>query len=147
MKIKEILGLRVNFTLSLVIFIIYLSFIIFSFLKIQGEVDDLMVYASSINFLKDVKNAQYISILRDEKMIVEIKGDRYRIAYDTGKVFIETEPLFKKVGIIPQKRTIVINSDGSFLIDGERYVKFKRGRKEYTLILKRDGRCYIDEND
>ena len=146
MKIKDLLGLKVNFTLSLVIFTIYLLLIVFAFVKIQGEVENLMVYASSVNFLKDTKNAQYISILRKEALSIKINEDRYRILYNDGKTFIDSEPMFKKVKIIPEEKKLIINPDGSFNIKGNFIIKFKKGKVEYNLILRKDGRIFINEN-
>lgn len=146
MKIKDFLGLKVNFILSLVIFTIYLLLIVFAFVKIQGEVDNLMVYASSVNFLKDTKNAQYISILRKEALSIKINEDRYRILYNDGKAFIDSEPMFKKVKIIPEEKKLIINPDGSFNIKGNFIIKFKKGKFEYNLILRKDGRIFINEN-
>lgn len=147
MKLKEILTLKVNFTFSLFIFILYVLLIVLAFFKIQGEIDNLMLYASGVDFIKDVKNAQYISIVREEPMRIEFKDNKYRIVYMDGRVFVNTEPLFGRVNIKPEFKEIGIETNGAFSLNRDMVkIGFKKGKITYYVIFYKDGRCYINEN-
>ncbi|MGC8943485.1 MAG: hypothetical protein ACP5KX_05220 [Caldisericia bacterium] len=118
----------------------------------------MMVFASGIDLIKDIKNSQYLAIVRGEDMKFEILDDnKFKITYTSKDIiYINSNPLFKSVKIKPEGLSFLIKSDGSFKIESgkdEIYLKKENGFLEflfnkafsYKIKLREDGKIFLEK--
>lgn len=140
-------NIKTNFTLSLIFLFIFFSLIIFYILVIQMQIVDLMVYSSGIDLIKDIKNSQYLAIVREKPLILEIKDNRYRIYYeDLNFDYVNRNPLFESVFISSNGDKMVIKSDGSFENDNLSEITLKKWGISYKIKLEENGKINIFKN-
>lgn len=74
-----------------------------------------MVFASGIDLIKDIKNSQYIAIVKGEPLKFEILGNKFKISYTKENlIYLDNYPLFKSVKIEPEGVKFLIKDNGTF---------------------------------
>lgn len=149
MKIKNILKIKINFTLSLILILIFYSIVISNFIIIQNEIIDLGVYASSVDIIKDIKNSQYIAIIKNEPLILTIDDNKIKIKYVNENIdFINRAPLFDNILVSMDKDKVLIMDVGNFDFDGDDCkISLKSGKIYYKIILNKDGKIDIEKSE
>ncbi len=155
MKFKKFFSLKISLTLSTLLLIIFFLVILFLFINIQIEIDDMIVFASGIDLIKDIKNSQYIAIIKGEPLKFEIIGEKFKISYTKENIiYINDEPLFKSVKIKPDGLKFLIKDNGTFeflnslkeihLFKENKIVEILLGKNFYYKIkLREDGKLYF----
>ena len=139
-NLKKFLNIKLSFSLSAILIFIFFSFLTFFILRVQIEIDDMMVFASGIDLIKDIKNSQYISIVKGEPMKFEIFDGKFKISYTKENlIYINSYPLFKSVKIGPKDLNFIIKDDGTFefLSDLNEIYLYKEN-KLIKILLNRD---------
>jgi len=148
-KIKDILKIEINFILSFILILIFFfSIILVGFIIVQNEIADLRVYASSVDIIKDIKNSQYIAIVKNEPFILTINDNKIKIRYTKENIdFINRPPLFDNILISMDKDKVLIMDLGDFDFDGEDCkISLKSGKIYYKIILSKDGKINIEKS-
>ena len=158
MKIKNFLKIKVSFALSTILIFIFFFLIIFLFINIQIQIDDLMVYASGIDLIKDIKNSQYIAIVKGEPLKFEIENNKFKISYTKENlIYLDNHPLFKSVNIEPDGMRLLIKDDGTFeFLTNKNEINLRKENKIIELFLKKsfsykiklenDGKIFIEKH-
>ncbi len=147
MNIKNIFKIKINFTLSLILILIFFSIILSGFIIIQNEIVDLRVYAAAVDIIKDIKNSQYIAIIKDEPLVLTIDDNKIKIRYTReGIDFINRTPLFDNISVSMDKDEVLIMDLGDFDFDGDDCkISLKNGRIHYKIMLSKDGKIDIEK--
>ena len=147
-KIKDILKIEINFILSFILILIFFSIILVGFIIIQNEIADLRVYASSVDIIKDIKNSQYIAIVKNEPFILTINDNKIKIRYTKEDIdFINRNPLFDNILVSMDKDKVLIMDVGTFEFYGDDCkISLKSGKIYYKIILSKDGKINIEKS-
>ena len=127
------------------------------FINIQIQIDDLMVFASGIDLIKDIKNSQYLAIVKNEPLKFEIENDKFIISYTKENlIYLNNYPLFKSVNIEPDGLKFLIKDDGKFeFLTNMNEITLKKKNKifeflfkkrfSYKIKLESDGKIFIEK--
>lgn len=144
MKIKDFFLIKINFTLSVILLLIFFSFLLFFIVNIQIKIVDLRVYAAALDIVKDIKYSRYLAIVKEEPIEFKIEDNRYRLTYLASKIdYVNIEPLFKNI-TIKSNGNFLIKTDGTFsLKDKSGLITLESGKIKYSIILIEDGTTFI----
>jgi hypothetical protein len=118
----------------------------------------MMVFASGIDLIKDIKNSQYIAIVKGEPLKFEIDEGKFKISYTKENlVYLNSYPLFKSVKLKPNDFEFLIKDDGTFeflnnlneiyLYKENKLIKiFLNKTFSYKIKLKEDGTLSFEKN-
>lgn len=140
MNLKKFFNLKISFTLSSILLIIFFLIIIFLFINIQIQIDDMMVFASGIDLIKDIKNSQYIAIVKGEPLKFEIEKDKFKISYTKENlIYLNNYPLFKSVKIEPDGLKFLIKDNGNFeFLNNLKEIYLFKENKLLKILLKKN---------
>lgn len=117
-----------------------------------------MVYASGIDLVKDIKNSQYLAIVKGEPLIFELEKNKFKITYTKENlIYLDNSPLFKSVNIEPDGLKFLIKDDGTFeFLTNINEIKIKKENKliefflkksfSYKIKLESDGKIFIEKS-
>lgn len=154
---KNFFNIKISFSLSTILILFFFLFLAFFILRIQIEIDDMMVFASGIDLIKDLKNSQYIAIVKGEPLKFEILNGKFKISYTKENlIYINSYPLFKSVKLKPNNLNFLIRDDGTFeflnnlneiyLYKENRLIKILLNKNfSYKIKLRDDGTLLFEK--